>query len=86
MALGTIKNEWKKADTTEKRIGIRIGGPVLYGYVLWVLQEALRQGIHTLFFMARDGYLLKKIADIIIEQQKLELETRDLDGTRYAYR
>ena len=86
MALGTIKNEWKKADTTEKRIGIRIGGPVLYGYVLWVLQEALRQGIHTLFFMARDGYLLKKIADIIIEQQKLELGTCYLYGSRYAWR
>ena len=86
MVLGTIKNRCIDADSTEKEIGIRIGGPVLYGYVLWVLQEALRQGIHTLFFMARDGYLLKKMADIIVRQQGLELETRYLYGSRYAWR
>lgn len=84
--LGTVKNKIRKRDTPEWRIGIALGGPVLYGYVLWVLQEALRQGINTLFFVARDGYLLKKIADVIIEGQRLNLQTRYLYGSRYAWR
>ena len=84
--LGTVKNVIGKWDTAEGRIGASLGGPVLYGYVLWVLQEALRQGIRTLFFVARDGYLLKKIADVIIKEQKLNLQTRYLYGSRYAWR
>lgn len=84
--LGTVKNVIGKWDTAEGQIGVSLGGPVLYGYVLWVLQEALRQGIRTLFFVARDGYLLKKIADVIIKEQKLNLQTRYLYGSRYAWR
>lgn len=86
MALGAMKNRSKDFDSAEKEIGIRIGGPVLYGYVLWVLQEALRQGIRTLFFIARDGYLLKRMADIIICQQGLDLRAFYLYGSRYAWR
>lgn len=84
--LGTVKNVIGKYDTAEGRIGVSLGGPVLYGYVLWVLQEAIRQGIGTLFFVARDGYLLKKIADVIIKEQKLNLQTRYLYGSRYVWR
>lgn len=51
-----------------------------------VLQEALRQGISTLFFVARDGYLLKKMADVMIKEQKMKLQTRYLYGSRYAWR
>ena len=36
-------------------------------YVFWVLQEAEKAGIHTLFFMARDGFVLKIIADKLSE-------------------
>lgn len=84
--LGTVKNVIGRRVTAEGRIGVSLGGPVLYGYVLWVLQEALRQGIYTLFFVARDGYLLKKIADVIIKEQKLNLQTRYLYGSRFAWR
>lgn len=86
MVLGTVKNVNKKTSSAAYRIGASIGGPILYGYVLWVLQEARRQGIQTLFFMARDGYVLQKIADIIIRQQKWDIHTRYLYGSRYAWR
>lgn len=84
--LGTVKNVIGKADSTAGKIGISTGGPVLFGYVLWVLQEAEKKGIQTLFFVARDGYLLKKIADIIIDCRKLDIQTRYLYGSRYAWR
>jgi len=40
-----------------------ITGPVFASYVFWVLKEAEKLGIHTLFFMARDGFVFKIIAD-----------------------
>jgi len=40
-----------------------ITGPVFASYVFWVLKEAEKAGIHTLFFMARDGFVFKIIAD-----------------------
>lgn len=84
--LGTVRNTIQKRNTAEWRMGVSLAGPVLYGYVLWVLQEALRQGMGALFFVARDGYLLKKIADVIIAEQQLDLQTRYLYGSRYAWR
>ncbi len=76
----------KRESTRAEQVGMSVGGPVLFGYVLWVLQEALRQGIQTLFFVARDGYLLKKMADLIIRSRKMALQTRYLYGSRYVWR
>ncbi len=76
----------KRESTRAEQVGMSVGGPVLFGYVLWVLQEALRQGIQTLFFVARDGDLLKKMADLIIRSRKMALQTRYLYGSRYVWR
>lgn len=91
--LGTVKNVNEKRHningktmSASEQVGVSVGGPILFGYVLWVLQEALKQGIHTLFFVARDGYLLKQIADRIILERKMDIQTRYLYGSRYAWR
>ena len=36
--------------------------PVLCGFVLWVMQEARRRGIRTLYFLSRDGWMMHAAA------------------------
>lgn len=72
--------------TGPKSIGASIGGIMLVPYVQWVLSETERREIRRLYFIARDGYVLKKIADIIIENRGYQIETRYLYGSRKAWR
>ena len=39
--------------------------PVYLAYTTWVISKAKEKGINKLFFLSRDGYILKKIAEII---------------------
>ena len=68
------------------QIGNNICGPVFYNYVLWVLKNAQQKKIKILYFLARDGYLLYKIAQIMCKQLKLNIECRYLYCSRYALR
>lgn len=74
------------AVRTAERMGNSVCGPILYSYVAWFLKDCMGRGIKRLYFIARDGYLLKKIADIIIEKQKLPIETKYIYGSRRAWR
>ena len=66
--------------------GASFAGPLLYGYVEWVLDQALSRGFKTLYFVARDGYIPKLIADIIIKKQNLPLKAKYIYGSRLAWR
>lgn len=77
-----IKNQLEETAA----IGASIGGIMLVPYVDWVLQDVVRRKIKTLHFIARDGYILKMIADIIIEEEGYEVETKYLYGSRKAWR
>lgn len=61
-------------------------GPVLFDFVCWTLYEAIKKGINTLYFLARDGYVLYKIALKICEAQNLKVECRYLYCSRTALR
>lgn len=67
-------------------IGSSVGGIILFPYVWWLLQESIKKGISKLYFIARDGYVLKKIADIIIEKYAYEIETYYIYGSRKVWR
>lgn len=68
------------------RAGISFGGPLLTSYVKWILQESMRKGIRRLYFIARDGHLPMKIADVMIKAWHLPIETHYLYGSRKAWR
>lgn len=68
------------------RIGGGIGGPVLYPYICWVLEESIRKKIDRLYFIARDGWILKQIADQIIRQRGYCLKTGYIYGSRKVWR
>ena len=66
--------------------GASFAGPILYNFVDWVINFAKSKNIKNLYFIARDGYIPKIIADIIIEKQKLNIKTKYLYGSRIAWR
>lgn len=68
------------------QLGISLGGPVLYPYVRWILDQAIKDHIETLYFIARDGYVLKKIADILIQILGLPIKTKYFYCSRKSLR
>lgn len=68
------------------RFASSFAAPVLYGYVSWIVEEAQKQGYKTLYFVARDGFVLKTIADEIIKIKELGLKTKYIHGSRKAWR
>lgn len=57
------------------QIGVGVFGPLLYAYLQWMIQQAKKLHIERLFFLSRDGYVLKK---------GFELLNVDIDGN-YLY-
>ncbi|MDO4674673.1 glycosyltransferase [Campylobacter sp.] len=69
-----------------EELGASFGAALLFPYVHYVLEEALRGGVELLYFVARDGYLLQKISDKIIKKEGLNLQTRYIHGSREAWK
>lgn len=61
-------------------------GPVLHSFVSWILEEAQKRGIHTLYFLARDGYVLQKIARMLCRERGLAIQCRYLYCSRASLR
>lgn len=61
-------------------------GSAFVPYINWVVQDALRRGYKTLYFISRDGHFLKQIADKIIEIQGHNIQTKYIYGSRKVWR
>ncbi len=72
--------------STAYRLGCSIGGIILYPYIHWLLEDAVIKKIKRLYFIARDGYLLKELTDCLILLNNLEISTYYLYGSRLAWR
>ena len=59
--------------------------PLIFGFVSWVLIQAKQQGIQRLYFMARDGQILFKVAQAINSQWGYEIDCRYFYGSRQAF-
>ena len=55
-------------------------------YIAWVIRDALLKGYETLYFISRDGYILKKAADKFIELHNIKIKTKYIYGSRRAWR
>lgn len=65
-----------KEKSEEYLIGYNIGGRILYPYVKWIIDVCVIKEYKKIFFIARDGFVLKKIADNVIESCGLNLQTQ----------
>ncbi|BAY48383.1 hypothetical protein SAMD00079811_60060 [Scytonema sp. HK-05] len=67
-------------DTTASAVA-----PMLFGFVYWCLVEAQKKGIQRLYFVARDGQILQKIAQVICKKWEFRIDCRYLYGSRQAW-
>lgn len=73
-------------NNTAIQVGCSYAGPILYPYVQWILKLCNEKSINRLYFIARDGYVLKRITDIIINRLNIPIKTHYIYGSRKAWR
>jgi FMN phosphatase YigB (HAD superfamily) len=61
-----------------------VAGPLLCGFTAWLVQHAESAGIRRLYFLSREGQLLRDLAGIINERLNLGLDLRYLYVSRQA--
>ncbi len=76
----------KSENKNKYDFGASFTAPVLYNYVNWILEESLKKGFKTLHFIARDGYIPKIVADMVIKKRGLDIKTKYIYGSRLAWR
>lgn len=59
---------------------------VLFGFCSWVVESARERGLDRLYFLARDGYLLREIAQIVCQKRGYDIDCRYLYASRLAWR
>lgn len=79
-----INNTVLLSDDPYYKFGYAQFGKVLWGYAHWIHDVAKEKGITKLFFLARDGYIMKKAYDICIDDHSIE--TRYLEVSRRSLR
>lgn len=55
-------------------------------YIEWVINHAMERGIKSLYFISRDGFYLKQVADVLIHEHNLNIKTKYIYGSRKAWR
>ena len=72
--------------TTAQRMENEFAGPIIFNYVWWILHEAMARKIDRLYFLARDGYILLKIAKAFCTKFGLNIDCRYLVCSRASLR
>ncbi len=72
-------------EATIAGIASSLVSPIITFYAMWLLREARQRGLQRLYFVARDGYLVKQVVDALIQALGLRLESRYLYGSRQAW-
>jgi len=66
-------------------VAAAVAAPLLIGFVLWTLEQAGRHGYRRLCFVARDGQVLWRIAQVLAPKLSVEVELTYLYGSRQAW-
>ena len=69
-----INNTFPYTEDPYYRFGYSQFGKLLYGFAHWLHEEAVRRGIKKLFFLARDGYIMKQVYEICVKDEAIETE------------
>jgi len=91
ITIGTARNIRIKRNITSKRFnnefvyGCSYSAPMIYSYICWILKQCMEKGIKRLYFLSRDGYILKIVADYLIEKYKLDIQTKYIYSSRKAW-
>ena len=77
-ARGCLREEIAE-DPFWYRIGYQIAGPVLYGYLRFIIGKIRGRGLPRLYFLSRDGYILKRV------YERMTAEAEDCPPAGYLY-
>lgn len=69
-----------------ERLGYAVLGPIVTGYMTWLGREARRDGITDIYFMAREGWVLKEAFNLLHDGDKTLPKGKYLYGSRRAIR
>ena len=58
-------NDKNKDNNYWHNFGFIYGGPAVFAYMNWLKKQIIKDNINEVLFVARDGYSLKKVFDII---------------------
>lgn len=61
-----VRNHMPRDYDYFQTLGYECLGPILYGYLKWLESTMVARGIEDVFFLAREGILLKKAFDIYL--------------------
>ena len=73
-------------DNELYRFGAGYIGVILYPFISWMLEKSANMGINRLYFILRDGFLMKKAADVLIQKRNLNIKTDYLFASRKSMR
>lgn len=82
----TFADDTANSHLVQRGIATYVIAPIVYSFVSWVLRDALLRGKKRLYFLARDGYVMYHIAEMICKEIKLPIECKYLYCSRYALR
>lgn len=81
------KRAERTADTDcAEQIAAEYIAPAMCGFVDYILKTAAENGVKTLYFLARDGYLMQKIAEKLAAKREYGLKLRYLYCSRASLR
>ena len=73
-SLNKFEGDYSFSDKYD--FGYSVIGPIIFSYLLWIVKSAIKERFSTIYFLAREGYLLKQLFDSLVANeyvaQKLE--------------
>lgn len=64
--------------------GYEAFGPLLFGFIDWLYNEAKTNGIKQILFLSRDGYIMKKLYDLL--GYSTDIPSVYFEGSRRSFR
>lgn len=69
-----------------REYGYKVIGPIVFEYVSWILEQARNKHLESMYFLARDGCLLKMAAELICRRKGYQIQCKYLYCSRMALR
>ena len=77
--IGISKNIRLYSNASDNyQLGCSFAGSIFYPFISWLLDNTKKRNIDRLYFVARDGYVLKHCMDILIREKKSNIKTLKL--------
>lgn len=84
-------NNWKcrkftsaSLESVAESVGYQTVGPLCYGFACWLVGKAKEAGIKNLYFLSRDGWMLKQVFDLLPQSATAGIQTHYLYSSRRA--